>query len=315
MLRRFVARYGWRAYALPVLTVVTIVAVLNETSASGSGPKGAAGAAGRAPSAASSGSGTQSSGTDGSGTSPTRAPVTTPPTAASNAQVKTDEAGPGAIDTAVTGAALPAGPDYTMRGDGTFRVLPGSTDVYGDGPLYTYTIEVENGVSGVSLTAFAKKVDLVLADPRSWSGHGVSLQRVDSGTPDFRISLTSSLTVRDLCSYDIPVESSCWDAADGRVVLNVSRWVRGSAAYLGDLNQYRIYMINHEDGHALGHQHSHSCLPDGLAPVMMQQTFGLKTASGPTCQANPWPYPPGVAGTPGEEGPDTPQNDAYTLNE
>ena len=65
-------------------------------------------------------------------------------------------------------------------------------------------------------------------------------------------------------------------------------------------------MINHEDGHALGHQHAHQCLPDGLAPAMMQQTFGLQVGRDrQDCQANPWPYPPGVQGRPGAEQADT----------
>src|SRR4029079_15471266 len=113
---------------------------------------------------------------------------------------------------------------------------------------------------------------------------------------------------------------SCYSPAamsgTNRVVLNVSRWARGSTAYVGDLNAYRIYMINHEDGHALGHMHAHQCLPGGLAPVMMQQTFGLRSAAtGQLCQANPWPYPPGVKGAPGAEQPDTPQNDEYSLGD
>ena len=99
-----------------------------------------------------------------------------------------------------------------------------------------------------------------------------------------------------------------------RVVLNDARWVRGDAAYVGDLAAYRIYMINHEDGHALGHEHAHECLPGGLAPVMMQQTFGLRSAAtGKLCQANPWPYPPGATGAPGAEQRRTPpQNDEYS---
>jgi hypothetical protein len=129
------------------------------------------------------------------------------------------------------------------------------------------------------------------------------------------------MTVRHLCGYTVHVETSCYASAGGasavnRVVLNVARWVRGSTAYVGDLNAYRIYMINHEDGHALGHQHAHQCLPDGLAPVMMQQTFGLRSAAtGRLCEANPWPYPPGAKGAPGAEQPDTPQNDEYGLGD
>ncbi|MDT4910882.1 MAG: hypothetical protein QOC66_10, partial [Pseudonocardiales bacterium] len=76
------------------------------------------------------------------------------------------------------------------------------------------------------------------------------------------------------------------------------------------------YMINHEDGHALGHEHAHQCLPGGLAPVMMQQTFGLKSAAtGRLCEANPWPYPTGAKGAPGAEQPDTPANDEYGLGD
>src|SRR5262249_42826162 len=119
----------------------------------------------------------------------------------------------------------------------------------------------------------------------------------------------------------IPVETSCF-AAEGvttnvnRVVFDVARWVRGASAYLGDLNAYRVYMINHEDGHALGHQHAHQCLSDGLAPVMMQQTFGLRSAvTHQLGQANPWPYPPGAKDAPGAEQPDTPQNAEYGLGD
>ncbi len=68
-----------------------------------------------------------------------------------------------------------------------------------------------------------------------------------------------------------------------------------------DLATYRLYAVNHEVGHALGHNHANQCLASGLAPVMMQQTIGDKTASGQICQSNPWPYPPGNADAPGAE--------------
>ena len=150
----------------------------------------------------------------------------------------------------------------------------------------------------------------------------MSLQRVDSGPVDFRVTLMSAMTVRKLCGYSIHVETSCYATpAEGhspvnRVVLNVARWVRGSTAYLGDLTAYRIYMVNHEDGHALGHQHAHQCLPDGLAPVMMQQTFGLQVGGDAARCARPTRGPTRRrAGTPGAEQPDTPANDEYGLGD
>ena len=287
-IRDFVRRYGWRAYALPVLVVITIAALL----------------------------------TAGNATVPTgtgRVQAQQPPVASPDTSLKSDTPAAGSNQTALTAAALPPGPSYPTAGAGTFRVLGGNGNVVGSGPLYRYSIEVENGVTGIDVTQFAALVQATLSDPRSWTGHGVSLQRVDSGQIDFRVSLTSSMTVRRLCGYDIPVETSCYAAVGpatpvNRVVINAARWVRGAAAYVGDLNAYRVYMINHEDGHALGHQHAHGCLPGDLAPVMMQQTIGLRDANdGKLCAANPWPYPVGATGAPGLESVDTPQNSEFQL--
>jgi hypothetical protein len=292
--REFARRYGWRAYALPVLIIITVVALL---SAKGSGDKAAPQADAGAGSA-----------------------HVAPPTASGSIPLKSDAPGSGSRNTVLSAAALPAGAAYTKTGTGTYRMLKGSSAVVGKGQLHRYSIEVENGITGIDLTQFASMVQTVLSDRRSWAGHGdVALQRVDSGAIDFHVTLTSSMTVRGLCGYDIPIETSCFLPAGGsnpvnRVVLNDARWMRGAASYVGDLQSYRVYMINHEDGHALGHEHAHQCLPGGLGPVMMQQTLGLKSAAtGKMCAANPWPYPPGVKGVPGAEQPDTPQNSEFQL--
>jgi hypothetical protein len=293
LVREFLHRYGWRAYALPVLVVITVLALVTAKET-----KPAQTAAGNRPHG-----------------------PTGPPVASASISLKSDTPGSDAQNTALKAAALPAGPKYTVQGAGTFRILKGTTKVVGSGPLHRYTIEVENGVSGVDVTQYAALVQSTLSDKRSWSGHGVSLQRVDSGQADFHVTLTSAMTVRKLCGYAIPIETSCFAATDpnsgatiDRVVINVARWVRGAAAYVGDLNAYRIYMINHEDGHALGHLHAHDCLAGGLAPVMMQQTIGLRSAvSGKLCQSNPWPYPAGASDAPGAEAPDTPQNSEFDL--
>lgn len=302
-LRGFTRRYGWRAYALPLLLVVTVIALTR----TGGGGGGSHQAAGSAPP------------TDG--TQPPSSP-TAPPTASGSIALKADRPGAGANDTALRSAALPAGKPYTKRGDGTFRVLKGHSKVAGKGKLYRYSIDVEKGLTDIDLDKYAKTVQTVLSDPRSWAGHGVSVQRVDSGRIDFHVTLVSSLTVRDMCGYEIKVETSCYLRAGSnsvakvdRVVINDSRWVRGATAYIGDLDAYREYLINHEVGHALGHQHAHACLPGGQAPAMMEQTIGLTSAeTHKLCQANPWPYPPGAKGAPGKETPDTSQNSEFTLN-
>lgn len=296
--RGFSRRYGWRAYALPILVTVTIVALVSTTGGS-----------------------TRQHDARPADSPQANSHATAPPVAAASMTLKKDAPGASANDSVLEAAALPPGAAYTAKAKGTFRVLEGTSSKVGTGHLYRYSIDVENGLSGIDLKQFQDLVVATLADKRSWSGHGVALERVDSGPIDFHVTLTSSLTVRKLCGYTIKVESSCYvPSGNGspvnRVVINDARWVRGSAAYVGDLAMYRIYMINHEDGHAMGHQHAHQCLPGGLAPAMMQQTFGLRSAAtGAMCAANPWPYPPGAQGAPGAEQPDTPQNDEYGLSD
>jgi Protein of unknown function (DUF3152) len=302
-LRRFVHRHGWRAYALPILAVVTVVALATQH---GDHDKAAA-----AQQVHSAGAGA---------TTPT---VKAPPTATGDQSLKTDAPSAGSQNSVLQSDALPPGGAYTVTGTGTFAVISGSGPVVGKGTVHRYSIEIENGITGIDPTAFAATVQAVLSDPRSWTaGTGaaaIALQRVDSGPIDFHVTLTTSMTVRTLCGYDIPIETSCF-APKGqlaskvnRVVINDARWVRGDAAYIADLAAYQEYMINHESGHALGHEHAHDCLPGGLAPAMMQQTIGLKTTSGQICQANPWPYPPGAVGAPGAEAPDTPINNEFNL--
>jgi hypothetical protein len=187
--------------------------------------------------------------------------------------------------------ALPAGAAYSQRGGGRYDIVPGTSEVYGTGPLHRFTVELEAGVTDDG-PAFAAAVEKTLSDPHSWGNGGrASFQRIDSGVPDFRVSLTASLSVRKLCGYDLPYETSCYNGDLARVVINDARWVRGAVAFQGNLPEYRLYVINHEVGHALGNGHVQCPRAGALAPVMMQQTLGISTPGVGSCKPNPWPYP------------------------
>lgn len=209
-------------------------------------------------------------------------------------------------------AALPAGEPYAVAGDATYRVVGGAGAPAGSSTtVVTYTVEIENGVAPAEGDAgFAAFVDATLADSRSWiTVKGITLQRVDAtdATPDFRVTLTSQQTVRGMCGFSVPLESSCYTRSEGRVVINDARWVRGSLTYGTDLTSYREYAINHEVGHALGYGHQPCAENGGLAPVMMQQSWsasndalaginGSTPANGKSCLPNPWPDPSGAEG-------------------
>lgn len=292
---RFVSAYGWRAYAVPVLVATTVLAGFGATrpiSAGQAPAENAAPVAGGihdspAPSAPGIGQ-------------PRSKNLDAPP----SADGTFDPSGP-------PGAVPPGGPIPESTAQ-SWHVVSGTTPKVGSGSedTSTYTIEVQDGLDTASLggdKAFARMVDATLDNPKSWTGDPrFAFQRIDSGEPSFRISLSAPMTVRDACGYAIPLEASCFNSGQGRVVINVARWVRGAIAFQGDLGSYRQYAINHEVGHAIGYDHQACGSDGGLAPVMMQQTFstanndiaaldpgGEVPANGNACRFNGWPFPRG----------------------
>jgi Protein of unknown function (DUF3152) len=170
-----------------------------------------------------------------------------------------------------------------------FVVATGAGPVTGSGELSTYTVEVERGVP-FDLAEFARAVEQTLADSRGWTAAGnVALQRVGAeAEPTFRVRLATPATTDAHCApLDTLGEVSCRNGAD--VMINLRRWLEGAAPSEMALGDYRSYVISHEVGHALGHDHV-GCPGAGLpSPVMAQQTLGLGG-----CTPNPWPYPDGV---------------------
>lgn len=162
---------------------------------------------------------------------------------------------------------------------GHLRTVDGHSVDGGHGSTVSFTVEVEDGIA-VDPKDFAKDVEKVLFDRRSWPER---FERVDHGAADFRLILASPELTDELC---LPLDTagiySCFQP--GRVVLNAMRWKRGADAYGDDLKGYRIYMVNHEVGHALGHDHLECPGSGEKAPVMMQQTKGVAP-----CEPNPWP--------------------------
>lgn len=231
------------------------------------------------------------------------APPTTPSSSTPSSSAPPPPPPPPRVYT--SSADLPDGPDFPVAGAGTFHVVPGSGPVVGTGPLRTYAVEVEDGIT-VDEQAFASFVDATLADPRGWTARGArAVQRV-SGPASLRIRLTSQQTARSVCGFEIPVDVSCREG--GFVFLSAARWFRGAVAFLPDLTSYRQYVINHETGHAFGQGHRACAAAGAPAPVMMQQTFGVSNdeivritdgvpqgavipRDGKVCVPNPWPHP------------------------
>jgi Protein of unknown function (DUF3152) len=286
-LGRFVSTYGWRAYALPVLTALTVL-VVYQTVTGTSAPK---------PAASESLQGPPAIGAVGT------AILDAPPR------------GLAAFDDNLPAGMLPDGGPFTEAGEKAWHVVPGMSPQVGQGTakVFRYTVEIENGLDPAMYggdNAFAQMVEQTLANPKGWTHNPqFAFVRIDNGKPDFRISLASPVTVREGCGYEFRLETSCYNPVYGldrqsRVFINEARWVRGAVPFEGDVGSYRQYVVNHEVGHAIGYVRHEPCdKQGGLAPVMMQQTFSTSNddgakfdpefvkPDGKTCRFNPWPYP------------------------
>lgn len=282
----FARRYGWRAYAIPVLAVITVWVLIDVFFSPGATPDSGPSGANEASETAGGGEGGFGPGPD-----PADSPGTnTPPT------------------------ALPAGGDFTQTGEGSFRSVgaPGRAAGAGKEILIRYIVEVENGVDTATSggdDAFATMVDSTLTDPRGWSHDPrFRFEHVAADAdPNLRIRLASVDTTHEFCGNDLEMETSCRTTLTGEnlVMINDARWTRGADTFEGDLGSYRQYLINHEVGHAIGYQSHVPCGQDrALAPIMMQQTLSLNNSqlhdfnpaenypdNDATCRFNGWPYP------------------------
>lgn len=181
------------------------------------------------------------------------------------------------------------------HGRGSFAYDDRPGEVLGRaGVLRRFRVAVEDG-SDEDVYAFGDAVQRALAGPGSWvDSGGLRLQRVAPGSRyDFTVYLATRDTAGRLClsgGINIRVGGKPYTSCrvPGKVVINLDRW-RTSVPHLVaaglPLDTYRLYVINHEVGHQLGHHHE-GCPGRGKpAPVMQQQTLFLNG-----CRPNPWPY-------------------------
>jgi hypothetical protein len=178
-----------------------------------------------------------------------------------------------------------AGP---AKGDGTFAYATTAGPVAGaGGALKKYRVAVENG-SGQQADAFAAAVEKTYGDPRGWTAGGdLRLQRVaGEGAADFTVFLATPATSEAMCAtagLHTGGYASC--SMTGKVIINLARWLTSVPDYGAPVSDYQTYVVNHETGQELGNGHE-ACTGEGRpAPVMMQQSYGLKG-----CVANSWPY-------------------------
>lgn len=175
---------------------------------------------------------------------------------------------------------------------GKFAMVTGYGPILGgSGEIRRFRVAVEQPVGDGVAADFAHQVDRTLGDRRSWiAGRRFRLQRVPiSAHAEFTIFLASARTSERMCrtgGLETAAYTSC--RLPTQVIINDDRWRGSVRGYGAPLASYRQYVINHEVGHQLGHGHE-ACPGKGrAAPVMMQQTYGLKG-----CTANSWPYPDG----------------------
>ena len=174
------------------------------------------------------------------------------------------------------------------RGPGTFIRADVDGPKVGDSGarLLRYAVKVEKDLP-YDADETARVIQSTLSDQRSWIGGGDwRLELVsDPARADFTVLLATPDTVDRYC-WPLRTYGRVSCQAGNRVMLNAWRWAHGADAYGSDVRAYRQYLVNHEVGHRLGHNHV-GCPGKGKrAPVMMQQTKGVGA-----CEANPWPAP------------------------
>ncbi|WP_144121709.1 DUF3152 domain-containing protein [Catellatospora sichuanensis] len=174
-------------------------------------------------------------------------------------------------------------------GSGTFAYATGTGKVLGGaGTVRKFRVAAEKGAEA-DVKAFAAEVERIIADPRGWTGGGKHrFQRVaEKATNEFTVYLATAGTTQKMCAAGgLHTEGFTSCRLPGQLILNLDRWSQAVPGYGAPLPDYQAFALNHELGHQLGYGHEACPAPGKPAPVMQQQSTGLKD-----CTPNFWPHP------------------------
>ncbi len=175
-------------------------------------------------------------------------------------------------------------PAYYSGGTNTSSTANATGHMVDGAKIIYYKTFVWGSVTA-SFSDFKAKVAETLNDPRGWVRAGLKFVEVES-SQDVNVILSdpASLEATPGCSGDL----SCTTWAN-QVIINDVRWREGTdASRAGGMStrDYQHMVVNHEMGHWLGHYaHEEGCAAGGPAPIMLQQSTGLRGCS----SFNAWP--------------------------
>lgn len=136
-----------------------------------------------------------------------------------------------------------------------------------------YKFEVDHDVQKIhNITKPEDIAFLVASYLNSPHGWGYFFEPVTT-REDVLIRLASPKTVKNKCGF--PQNLSCAEMGGKHIYLNSDRWFHGAPKSKQDLDGYRQYVVLHEMGHILGHDHVKCPCKNCPAPIMMQQTLGI----------------------------------------
>ncbi|BDR52530.1 hypothetical protein KIM372_04370 [Bombiscardovia nodaiensis] len=134
--------------------------------------------------------------------------------------------------------------------------------------------------------SFASAIFRTLNDPRGWPRAGATFVQGSDGACDMTIVLSEA---QYLPTFSPSCSSTYSCRVGNQVIINKDRWDGGTDLWLGaggDMERYKVMVINHEVGHRLGHMdNEQTCAAQGQpAPLMQEQSMGLDG-----CTPNEWP--------------------------
>lgn len=150
---------------------------------------------------------------------------------------------------------------------------------------FKYKIETW-GIVVADMADFRQKVAETLNDERGWVRAGLSFAETTGDDYDVIISLSDAATLDGIVGCSGDLSCTTWH---NQVIINDLRWREGTeASRAAGMSQrdYQHMVINHEMGHWLGHYaHVESCPNGGPAPIMLQQSTGMRGCD----SFNAWP--------------------------